>query len=61
LSGLVKGWIQDVPAQLKESLNNLSQDHLVRIVPFYALLSEEYTQHLVQDAWAAVKKAGKYL
>jgi hypothetical protein len=46
-TGLLKGWIQEIPASLKDCISNLSQDALVRVVPYYALLSEEYTQHLI--------------
>ena len=47
VTGLLKGWIQEIPTSLKDCISNLSQDALVRVIPYYALLSEEYTQLLI--------------
>ena len=61
LVGFLKPWISDISSTLKDSVNQLSVEALHRVVPFYGLLSEEYTSHMLQDAYVTVKKAQKYL
>lgn len=56
---LLKGF--DVPANLKEYVNQLSLEVLQRLVPYYVLLSEDLTKTILNDILAQLKKVQKQI
>lgn len=61
VSNLLKPWISEVAKEFKDLVAQTSQDVILRVIPYYGLCSEEYTQHLMQDAWIIIKKGSKAL
>jgi len=61
LSGLLKPWIQDVPSHMKDAISSVSLESLHRLLPFYGLVSEDFTNSLLSDAYLVIKKSLKPL